>query len=57
MGAYIACATPTDYLIAAGVSNWGANGLAAATAVMAHEHGRLEAILRHVATIAQAAAP
>jgi hypothetical protein len=33
-GAAIACATPADHLIVAGVSNWGAWGLAAAIALL-----------------------
>jgi hypothetical protein len=33
-GGLVACRVPTDYLIVAGVSNWGAYGLAAGTALL-----------------------
>eukprot|EP00045_Choanoeca_perplexa_P006633 m.57180 g.57180 ORF g.57180 m.57180 type:complete len:581 (+) comp13710_c0_seq1:165-1907(+) len=44
LGDRIACATTTDYLIAAGVSNWGANGLAAAVAIITHEQDDSKAL-------------
>src|SRR5262249_31111040 len=42
-GGLVACRVPTDHLIACGVSNWGAYGLAAGVALLRGE--RLEAQL------------
>jgi hypothetical protein len=39
-GAVIACRVPTDYLIVAGVSNWGAYGLAAGVSLL--KTGRID---------------